>query len=113
MFKGHASMLGRRGVDRLGYEPVITVIVPWSQQFGAAYQQFINGAFGPRGGGLQPNFILALGAGIPLGGGLPFGGGNPCGGMPFGGMPMGGGMPFGGMPMGGGMPCGGGPVGGG
>jgi hypothetical protein len=80
--------------------PTITILVPWTQQFGQAYQQFVNGGYGsqasgfPVGGGLPP-----MGGGFPaLGGGLPpMGGGLPPlgGGLP----PMGGGFgPAGGMP---------------
>ena len=53
----------------LGYQPTINVIVPWPQNFGLAYQQFMNSGLGLYGGG------------------SPFGGGFPMGG--FGGSPLG------------------------
>ncbi|UJR28014.1 hypothetical protein I4U23_009274 [Adineta vaga] len=96
----------------MGYganRPEMTIVVPWSAEFGAAYQQFVNGAFASPAGGMG-----GLGG---VGGGSPFGGMSMggMGGSPFGGMSMGGmgGSPFGGMSMGGGLPMGGGmPMGG-
>ena len=86
-------------IGGLGYQPTITVIVPWTQQFGSAYQQFINGGYGSYGGGFP---LGGFGGGLPMGGyggGLPmggYGGGLPLGGY-GGGLPMGG---YGGSPIG-------------
>ena len=81
-------------------QPTITVVVPWSQQFGSAYQQFVNGGYGSYGGGFPVGGGLGgYGGGLPLGGG--FGGGLPLGGGFGGGLPLGGGF-GGGLPLGGG-----------
>ncbi len=64
-----------------GYQPTMTVIVPWTPQFGMAYQQFINGGYASLGGGFPFGGLGGLGGGLPLGGGLGgFGGGLPLGG---------------------------------
>ncbi|CAF0940129.1 unnamed protein product [Adineta steineri] len=85
---GGGMRLGAAGLGGmgLGYEPVITVMVPWTQQFGMAYQQFVNGGYGGMGGMGGYGGMGGLGGGLGgLGGGL--GGGLPMAGVAnFGGM---------------------------
>ena len=87
--------------------PVVTVLVPWTEQFGAAYQQFINGGYAsmPYGGlgglgglgGFPATGFGGLG-GIPATGyggfgGIPATGYGSLGGLGgYGGLP---GTPFG------------------
>jgi len=82
MFSRNSGAFGRgRGavLEEFG-EPVITVLVPWSQQFGLAYQQFVNG--GGYGGGLGGGYGgLGGGFGQGLGGGYGQGLGGGYGGL--------------------------------
>lgn len=73
--------------------PVITVLVPWTPQFGAAYQQFLNSGLGT---GMMPPMGMPYGGGLPLGGGfggLPSYGLGGLGGMPSYGLGGYGGLP--------------------
>jgi len=90
---------GRRGriVEEVLVEPTITILVPWTQQFGLAYQQFVNGgyaSYGGLGGGYGGlGGLGGLGGGYGgLGGGLGgLGGGYGGLGGYGGGLPLGGG----------------------
>ncbi|CAF1270954.1 unnamed protein product [Adineta ricciae] len=61
-----------------GVTPAITILVPWTPQFGLAYQQFVNGGYGGLGGIGALNGIGSYGLG-GLGGyggvvqGVPYG----------------------------------------
>src|ERR1700722_13798570 len=41
---------GRKGYGGVDYEPTLTIFVPWSPEFAAAYQQFVNSGYGQYGG---------------------------------------------------------------
>lgn len=63
----------------LAVEPVITVVVPWTPQFGLAYEQFVNSGLalgggyglGGLGGGLGAGGVGPAIAGTPVGFGVP------------------------------------------
>ncbi|CAF2040900.1 unnamed protein product [Rotaria magnacalcarata] len=107
MLTKRTAVFGGRRTDKLRHQRELIICVPWSQQFDAAYQQFVNGGFpagglGSYGGGFPSGGF----GGVPsygglgsYGGGFPsagFGGASPCGGLGSYGGGFGGASPFGG-----------------
>ena len=108
MYTTTTVAIGRRPMSGpgVGYganrQQELTIVVPWSPEFGAAYQQFVNGGLNNAAGGMG-----GLGGGMSMGGlgGLPMGGfggasqlGGFGGGSPLGG--LGGGNQIQGVPIG-------------
>ncbi|CAF0723339.1 unnamed protein product [Adineta ricciae] len=85
----------RPGLGLGGGRPAITILVPWTQQFGLAYQQFVNSGYGSYGGGYPVGALGGLtglgsyGAAVPAVGG--FGTGVPVAGGYGAGLPVAGG----------------------